>query len=99
MVQINWTRQAKSDLKEISEYIAKDSVRYAEFEVKRIRKRTEILKSFLFAGKVTKEIGNENIRELIERNYRIIYRIINKQRVDILTIHHSARDLTTRKIL
>ena len=79
--------------------LAKDSVRYAEFDVKRIRKRTEILKSFLFAGKVTKEIGNENIRELIERNYRIIYRIINKQRVDILTIHHSARDLTTRKIL
>lgn len=99
MVQINWTRQAQSDLKEISDYIAKDSVRYAEFEVKRLRRRIDILKSFPYAGKVTEEIGDENIRELIERNYRIIYKIKTKQRVDILTIHHSARDLTTRNIL
>lgn len=98
MVQINWTRQAKFDLKEISDYIAKDSKRYAEFEVKRIRKRTEILKKFIFAGKINEEKGDENIRELIEKNYRIIYRIVNKQRVDILTVHHSSRDLSQRNI-
>ncbi|MDO5664436.1 MAG: type II toxin-antitoxin system RelE/ParE family toxin [Bacteroidia bacterium] len=98
MVQINWTQQAKVDLKEISDYIAKDSKRYAELEVKRIRKRTEILKKFAFAGKTNKEKGDENIRELIERNYRIIYRIVHKQRIDILTVHHSSRDLSQRNI-
>ncbi len=98
MVQINWTHQAKADLKEISDYISKDSKRYAEFEVKRIRQRIEILKKFAFAGKINEEKGEENIRELIERNYRIIYRIISEKRIDILTIHHSARDLTQRNL-
>lgn len=29
MVQINWTEQAKPDLKEIADYISIDSVKYA----------------------------------------------------------------------
>lgn len=29
MVQIGWTRQAKLDLKEIADYISKDSKKYA----------------------------------------------------------------------
>jgi plasmid stabilization system protein ParE len=44
------------------------------------------------------EIGNEIIRELIEGNYRIIYKIVNDSRIDILTIHHSSRDLLRRNI-
>ena len=44
------------------------------------------------------EINRENIRELIEGNYRIIYKILEENKIDILTIHHSARDLTRRKI-
>jgi len=43
-------------------------------------------------------MDKQNIRELIEGNYRIIYLIINDERIDILTVHHSARDLTRRKI-
>jgi mRNA-degrading endonuclease RelE of RelBE toxin-antitoxin system len=34
---------------------------------------------------------DENIRELILGNYRIIYRIISEERIDILTVHHSAK--------
>jgi len=43
------------------------------------------------------EISRENIRELIEGNYRIIYKIVAEDQIDILTIHHPARDLTGRK--
>jgi len=38
------------------------------------------------------------IRELIEGNYRIIYKIVNEYQIDILTIHHSARDLKRRNV-
>lgn len=65
----------------------------------RIKERIKILKSFPFAGKINEDKGDEKIRELIERNYRIIYRILSKNRIDILTIHHSARDLTRRNLL
>ncbi|WP_394368663.1 type II toxin-antitoxin system RelE/ParE family toxin [Marivirga atlantica] len=41
-------------------------------------------------------IGQLEIRELIEGNYRIVYRIIDKEKVHILLVHHGARDLTKR---
>jgi len=98
MVRINWTLQAKDDLKNIADYISKDSVIYAKRQVIKIRKRTEILKTQIRIGKIVPEIEDPDIRELIEGNYRIIYKIISKNRIDILTVHHSARDLTKREI-
>ncbi len=43
------------------------------------------------AGRIVPEFENESIRELIEGNYRIIYRIISINEVGIVRIHHSAR--------
>jgi len=99
MVQISWTFQAKDDLKTIAEYIKLDSIRYAKLQVIKIKTRTHILKSHPQAGRVVPEIESEEIRELIEGNYRIIYKVVSNNNVDILTIHHSARDLTKRVIV
>jgi len=98
MVRINWTFQAKEDLKSIADYISRDSKKYAKLQVLRIRNRTGILKSQPFSGKLVSEINKENIREIITGNYRIIYKIKSKNQLDILTIHHSARDLAKRKL-
>jgi addiction module RelE/StbE family toxin len=98
MVQINWTFQAKDDLKAIAEYIKLDSARYAKLHIIKIKTRTQILKSFPQTGRIVPEIESEQIRELIEGSYRIIYKVISETRIDILTIHHSARDLTKRTI-
>ncbi|RLD88627.1 MAG: type II toxin-antitoxin system RelE/ParE family toxin [Bacteroidetes bacterium] len=98
MVQINWTFQAKEDLKSIAEYISKDSKRYAKLQVVRLKDRTRILKTHVYTGKIVSEINRKDIRELIEGNYRIIYKVVDDNQIDILTIHHSARDLTRRKI-
>ena len=38
------------------------------------------------------EINKEHIREIIERKYRIIYRIISESKIDILTIRYQSRD-------
>ena len=98
MVRINWTFQAKNDLKAIAEYISKDSKRYSRLQVARLKNRTRILKTQIRSGKIVLEINNENIRELTEGSYRIIYKIVKDNQIDILTIHHSARDLKRRKI-
>jgi addiction module RelE/StbE family toxin len=98
MVRINWTLQAKSDLKSIAVYISNDSKRYAKLQVVKIRTKTNILKSHVKIGKIVSEIDNQNIRELIEGNYRIIYKIVSEKQIDILTIHHSARDLLSRSL-
>ncbi len=96
MVRIKWLISAKNDLKEIFDFISYDSKRYAELQVQRIFDRTEILKIFPKAGKIVEETNDVSVREIIEGNYRIIYRIINEKRVDILLVHHGARDLKNR---
>ena len=98
MVQINWTEQAKTDLKGIADYISIDSVKYAQYQISRIISATKNLKNFARIGKIVPEIRDSKIREIVTGNYRIIYLIVNGSRIDILTIHHSARDLRRRKI-
>lgn len=85
-------------MKGIFEYIAKDSKKYAKLEILKIKSRTQILKLRPLIGKEVIERGNIAVRELVEGNYRIIYKIVDKGRIDILTIHHSARDLENREI-
>ncbi len=61
MVRINWTFQAKEDLKAIAEYISKDSKRYAKLQVIRLKNRTRILKTQMRTGKIVLESNRENI--------------------------------------
>jgi len=98
MVQIKWLLSTKNDLKEIYDYISFDSKRYARLQVERIKNRTEILKSRIRIGKIVEEINDPEVREIVEGNYRIIYRIISKKELHIIMVHHGARDLSRRII-
>ena len=40
MVRIKWLKSAKDDMKEIYDYIALDSKRYARLQVEKIRDKT-----------------------------------------------------------
>ena len=91
MVRLNWTNQAVEDLNDIAEYIAKDSIKYSKIQILRIRERARLLKNNPLLGRVVPEINQNNIRELIFKNYRIIYKIVDELRVDILFIYHSSR--------
>lgn len=93
MVKLIWTDQAIDDLGDIGDYIAENSERYAKLTIQKIYDRTKILKSFPQAGRIVPEKNEENVRELIEGSYRIIYEIISDQVIYILTVYHSARDL------
>ena len=91
MVKLMWLESAKNDLKSIYEYIALDSKRYANYQVKRIRDRTKILKDNPNAGKIVSEYNHDSIREIVSGNYRIIYRIVHSELIHIILIHHGAR--------
>ncbi len=98
MVRIIWTELATRELQEIFEFVAQDSKLYAKRQVIKIRNKTKILKSSKYIGKVVDEIGIPIVREIVEGNYRIIYKVNNENEIAILTIHHSARDLNKRDI-
>ena len=98
MVQINWTDQAKQDLKSISDYISIDSVKYAKLQIVRLRSKTKILKNHLRAGRMVPEYEDESIRELIEGRYRTVSRLVSDSRIDILTVHHSSKDFSNFQV-
>ena len=98
MVQIRWSKQASLDLKEIYDFISRDSRHYARLEVVLIKTKTDLLKTNPLLGNMVPELGRAEIRQLIQRNYRIIYKIIDENRIDILIIHHSSRDLSKRSL-
>ncbi|TAH03866.1 MAG: type II toxin-antitoxin system RelE/ParE family toxin [Sphingobacteriales bacterium] len=91
MVVLNWTPQSILDLTNISEFIAKDSPKYAIITIGKIKKLAKQLKLHPLSGRKLPEINQINIRELIFGNYRIIYKIISDERLDIVTVHHSAK--------
>ncbi len=97
MVEIVWTNSAIQDLNDIGEYISKDSLRYAEITVLHLFEAADILEEFPLSGKIVPEFENESIRQLIKGNYKIVYLIINKERIEILTVHHCARLISNTK--
>lgn len=90
---IKYSKTALQDLKAIYNYISRDSIFYAKREAKLIRLATSKLKTAPLIGKKFEKYDDENIRELIFKNYRIIYEIESKQIV-ILTIHHHSRSIS-----
>ena len=67
---------------------------YASRVVSGLFAAVDVLERFPLAGRMVPEFQDTTIRELIRMNhYRIVYRVVNESRIDILTVHHSARIL------
>ena len=94
---MTWTPQALNDVDAICKFIARDAPRYAQLFATQVFKSVERLEAFPESGRMVPEVGQENIREIILGNYRVIYRILNGD-VEILTVYHSARLLDRSKL-
>jgi len=90
MVRINWTKSAFEDLKNIANYIsATHSVKESRSIIKSIRIKVGNLKVSPQTGIVIDGITDGAIRQIDEKQYKIIYKIISSEQIDILTIHES----------
>ncbi len=95
MAKIKWTPKAKSHLRSIFDYIARDSEVYAGRFIERLVAYTENLSEFPEMGPEVPELKESDLRELIFRNYRIVYRYFRKkQEVQILSVVHYAREIS-----
>lgn len=87
---IEWTRTALRNLDDIAGYIAKDNLPRANTFVAELQEKTTKLALFPNLGKVGRLA---NTRELVlHKNYIAIYRVFESE-VQILRIHHAAKDL------
>lgn len=84
-MKIFWTKEALHRLQEIEEYISKDNPIAAIEFINRLISLAETLKDNTAKGRIVPELSLENIRELLHKNYRIVY-LVKKNSVDILTV-------------
>jgi plasmid stabilization system protein ParE len=97
-MKIVWSPVAIERASEIAEYIAQDKPSAAENWINTVFSKVEKLKSAPEICRIVPEIGNDQFRELIYGNYRVIYRIEKKQ-ISILTIRHGMQILPIDEIL
>jgi len=89
-MRVHWTENALKHLLDIYEYISENSPTYARRMVDRLTSRSEQIAAFPQSGRRVPEYTAEDIREIVERPYRIIYRVKSDQ-IDILAVVHGAR--------
>ncbi len=84
-MKVVWTEHAFQCLTIIEDYIAMDDPVTAVVFVEKLIRRTDILTDQPQAGRAVPEIPGRELRELLEGNYRIVYRI-NGAEVEIVTV-------------
>ena len=89
-MKIKWTHEALERLFEIEDFISQDSPERAGKFVDQIVEHAETLSDKPLRGRTVPEISNPDIRELIFKKYRIVYRIRGNN-LDILTVFEGHR--------
>ena len=90
---VRWSAPARDDLKQIHDYISKDSKYYARKVIQEIIAKTEKLIEHPEIVRIVPEVSNQNIRELIVYSYRLVYEISESGgNIEILAVIHGKRD-------
>jgi toxin ParE1/3/4 len=89
---VHWTETAERHLDAIFRYISQDSAEYAVRTVDRVTRRSMQVSQFPRSGRKVPEFDRDDVREVVEGPYRLIYRIQPKQ-IDVIAVLHGARDL------
>ncbi len=92
--KIRWSLRAVSNLEDTCEYIAKDSEHYSALFARKIISLVKSIPQFPIAGRKVPEYNDENLRERIYKEYRIVYRL-KSDAVEVVAICHGAKSLDT----
>ena len=90
-MKVSWTDSALSQLQAIHDYLAQTSPDYAVRIVDRLTRRSIQIASFPNSGRMVPEFERDEIREVIEGRYRIIY-LVEPTEVQVLALIHGAMD-------
>ncbi len=89
-MKLIWTREALNNIVEIEEYISQDdpiiAIEFTDFLID----KCEYLLDNPEMGRIVPELLEPNIRELIVKNYRIVYRYIDNE-IQILSVFEGHR--------
>jgi len=87
VIEVVWSPQAIADVESIREYISRESPHFGSLVAQRIVDAVERLRTFPESGRIVPEFGERALREVLWRNYRVVYRFSPKL-VEIVTVLH-----------
>ena len=97
-MKLFWTKEALLCLQEIEEYIARDNLKIAVEFVNKLISIAETLVDNPKKGRVVPELSLENIRELLYKNYRIVY-LVKKSSLEVLTVFEGHQLLKMEEVI
>ncbi len=86
-MRVFWSAEAVRRLRAIAEYIAKDSPQAAQDVAARLLRRSRDLAQPPLLGRRLPEFPDSELRELLERPYRLIY-ALTARGIEIVTVMH-----------
>ena len=84
-MKIYWTKESLLNIQEIEEFISLDNPNAAIKFTDKLISLAEALIDFPNKGRIVPELSIDQIREILHKNYRIVY-LIKKNSIDILTV-------------
>jgi toxin ParE1/3/4 len=94
-MKVHWTSTAEGHLDAIYAYIFQDSPEYARRMVDKLTRRSQQIAEYPLSGRKVPEFDVDQIREVIEDPFRIIYHI-KADRIDVLAVIHGAMNMSGR---
>jgi addiction module RelE/StbE family toxin len=91
MAEVIWTIKAVEQVEQIGSFIEKDSPFRAHRVVQLIIKETRRLKEHARIGKMIPEVQEDQYREFRVFSYRILYKILDEDRIAIVGVIHGYR--------
>ena len=89
-MRVFWTDAALNQLEAIRDYLAETSPEYARRVVERLVNSSEQVAAFPRSGRMVPEYEIDEVRQVIEGSYRIIY-LIKENQIEVLAIIHTSR--------
>ena len=86
-MRVHWTERAKHRLQLIHDHIAHDAPLVASQVIEELIRCSQQIGITPYAGRQVPEYRREDLREVLERPYRLIYRILS-DRIDVITVMH-----------
>jgi toxin ParE1/3/4 len=95
-VKVFWSDNAAEHLDAIFHYIATNSAVYALKTIDEITRRSEQIATHPLSGRVVPEYNQTQIREVLYRDYRIIY-YIKPDQIEVLAVIRSRMRLADKE--
>lgn len=91
--KVRFSHSARTDINHIVRFISSDNHEQAFRFARLLIEHAMSLAQFPERGRVVPEFAKESVREIVVRNYRIIYRVDHHTHsVEVVRFWHEARD-------